>query len=96
MYTENRNRQGGGIEIFAKNTIKCKVIHEMCTDNDCFESIFLECGSGSTFIVGAIYRRPNSNIHGFNSLLDEVLEKIKLLKKVMLLAMGYECKFIEL
>lgn len=82
MFTKNRNRQGGGVAIYIKDNINCKVIDDISIANDCYESCFVECESVSSFIVGVIYRRPNSDINVFNIMLEDLLGKIKLTKKL--------------
>lgn len=64
MYTMNRNRHGGGVAMYIRDDIKCNVIPDISVANAFFESLFIECRYeiSLNFVVGVIYRRPNSDV----------------------------------
>ena len=76
------NRKKGGVAIYVKNDIHFKHRPDIELNIDCeFESIFIEATlNNSTFIVGEIYRIPNSNelesVTRFETILNK-LSKIK-------------------
>lgn len=91
FYTKNTNHQGGGgVALYVKDNICCSVAHEISVTNDCFKSIFVECELKKPYMVGVIYNRLNYNIKTFNNLLEEMLGKIRLFKK-LLFVRGYKC-----
>ena len=63
MYTMNRNRHGG-VAMYVTDDIKCNVIPDISVANAFFESLFIECRYeiSLNFVVGVIYRRPNSDV----------------------------------
>lgn len=95
MYTKNRNRQGGGVVMYVSQYITSKIIENVSVANDCFESVFVECNSVTPFVVGVVYRRPNSDIHVFNALLQEILEKIKISRKTCYLLGDFNIDLIK-
>ena len=83
LFTTNRNRQGGGVALYIKQNIKCKIISDMCMKTDTFESVFVEYIVDSRpETVGVIYRRPNSDISSFIELLADLLNIIKSTKNI--------------
>ena len=70
----------GGVGIFIHKSIQCKIRHDLYIKsnfNNMIENLWFEIAkSGSKFIVGCIYRHPNSFIADFSKLLETTLNKI--------------------
>lgn len=68
VYRNDRGTLGGGVAIFIKNNISCKVIHKS-EENEKIESIFVESiVNTKRMLIGCVYR-PNRQID-YNSLIS--------------------------
>ena len=90
IYRKDRNRHGGGVCIYVKSHLECKIIHD---DNVEIESLWLTLTINSKeFIIGTVYRPPNANIVYNEQILDEI-ERLKNLYEHMILLgdLNYDC-----
>lgn len=72
LYRADRQTRAGGVAIYVKNTIYCKIVHVSPSD-DPMEYIFLSLGcQNNNILVGTVYR-PNNSIC-FNNLVETVRE----------------------
>lgn len=76
------DKSGGGVSLFVASHIRYKELTEFHISNENIECIFIEATIDSKqVIVGVIYRPPNSNVVEFTSLLNIILEKLKISNK---------------
>ena len=69
---------GGGVGLYVKKNLSCKIRPDLCRMSSYIECIFLECQQVNmkSFIIGSIYRPPNSDISQFNSDLLTILNDL--------------------
>lgn len=84
------SRSGGGVSLFIKDTISCRIIEEISLVNDIIECLFIEIKKSEVqtsqdVIVGVIYRPPNTDIRLFNDSLSEIIHRIHNNKLIYLL-----------
>ena len=76
------SRAGGGVSLFISSNIKYKELTEFYISNDNLECLFVEAEIDSAKeIIGIVYRPPNSNVDTFTSLLNDILDKLKMNNK---------------
>ena len=85
-YMYRKDRKGGGVSLFIKETIQYSVINDIVENNEFIESLFVELtdicsSSGKNIIIGVVYRPPNTSIETFNEILEDMLCKLKPHKK---------------
>ena len=82
LHTRNRtNRAGGGVCLYTKNALNAKICDFTLSD-DHSDSLFLEIMmEGKKYIIGVVYRPPDSNLAVFHTKLDELLYELNQLKK---------------
>ena len=76
--------RGGRVGIYISNKHLCKIRDDLVKRYDCshYESIFIEIKlSNKTFIIGYVYKPPNTNIDSFNDELLNILSSISREKK---------------
>uniref|UniRef100_A0A6Q2ZN45 Reverse transcriptase domain-containing protein n=1 Tax=Esox lucius TaxID=8010 RepID=A0A6Q2ZN45_ESOLU len=90
LHIKNRpNRIGGGVCLYIKSTLKVKKIDFFLEDDYC-ESLFIEINNhDKTFIVGVLYRPPDSALNTFFSKLEDLLHKLINQKKECILLGDY-------
>ena len=77
-FYSNRNSSGGGVAIYAKKAADTQLISDFTLMRPYFESIFVEYRRGKeNFLIGNIYRPPNSDINSFLELLESILSSIQ-------------------
>lgn len=64
-YLNNKNTWGGGIALYLHDRYQSRVINNLTFQLSHIESLFLEVNQPHKFIVGIIYRPPNSNPDDF-------------------------------
>ena len=70
--------KGGGISIFIKENLQYKVREDLNVSLPHIETLFIELTfNDKIYIVGVIYRVPNTNVHIFNETLNSIIEPIK-------------------
>ena len=76
-------RRGGGVGIFVDIKYNSFLLSALSLSEDCIESIFIECRYKSKeFIVGCVYRPPNSDPLLYLQALCDILGKLSNLGKV--------------
>ena len=80
-YSVNRKlHKGGGVSIFVKNTLSCKLLnHDSNSHENLFDCVSIEITSQAkrNTIITSIYRKPGTNINEFTNMLEEILTPIK-------------------
>ena len=70
--------KGGGISIFIKENLQYKIREDLNVTLPYLETLFIEITFDSKiYIIGVIYRVPNTNVHLFNETLNGIIEPIK-------------------
>ena len=73
---------GGGISIFIKDDLCYKVREDLNLVLPYIETLFIELSFGDKlYIIGVIYRVPNTNINSFNETLNGIIEPLKITMK---------------
>ena len=69
--------KGGGVSLFIWDKMVHCEMPELTTMCDCIECVFVEVNyMNYRYIVGVVYRPPNSNTVDFNDSIQDILEKI--------------------
>ena len=69
---------GGGVSFFIKNNIQFKVRDDLSVMLPYIETLFFEVPhKDKTFLIGVIYRVPNTNVGMFNEHNNKLIEPIK-------------------
>ena len=69
--------RGGGISLFVAEKIVYSEMTDYCMVNDYIESLFVKItNNGMVFVIGLIYRPPNSNIVQFTETLNNILGEV--------------------
>ena len=69
--------RGGGVSLYIAEKIACTELCELDIVDDHIECVFAKLHlNGQTYIVGVVYRPPNSNIVDFNNTMHSILEKV--------------------
>ena len=69
---------GGGVSLFIKNNIQYKVREDLNIMSSYMETLFIEIPhNGKTYIIGVIYRVPNTQVASFNETLNALIEPIR-------------------
>ena len=70
--------KGGGISIFIKENLQYKVREDLNVILPYMETLFIELTfDNKLYLIGVIYRVPNTNVHVFNETLNGIIEPIK-------------------
>lgn len=80
-YSNHKNTQGGGVSIYIRNSFQAKLIPNVSFQFPHIESLFLFISQPQTFIVGMIYRSPNSDSEDFLTSLNDIITTTSSLKK---------------
>ena len=74
----NMKESGGGVSFFIKNNINFKVRDDLSLMLPFIETLFIEVPhNGKTFLIGIVYRVPNTNVEIFNETLNKLIEPIR-------------------
>jgi hypothetical protein len=80
MYREDRTcKRGGGVAIYIKDHLKCKVLSEFCkTVDEIFECFTVEIciEKAKNIIISCFYRAPDSSLEKFNECIETHLCKL--------------------
>ena len=69
--------RGGGVSLYIAEKIACTELCELDIADDHIEGVFAKLHlNGQTYIVGVVYRPPNSNIVDFNNTMHYIFEKV--------------------
>ena len=71
-----RNRPGGGVGLFIKDTLKYKIRDDLNVFVDSVELFCIELYSDSNVIIGVLYRPPGQPILAFKDSVETILFKI--------------------
>ena len=74
IFRRDRNRHGGGIIIFVKDTLSCTILPSSTSPSMEFISLTFEFCS-SKFCISVFYRPPSSDVSYFDELSD-IIEKL--------------------
>ena len=70
------------ISIFIKENLQYKVREDLNVVLPYMETLFIELTFNSKlYLIGVIYRVPNTNVHVFNETLNGIIEPIKTVMK---------------
>jgi hypothetical protein len=89
FYAKSRtDKIGGGVGLYVSNIFDCKIHSDLCRMTEYLECIFLECRKVGcqSFIIGSIYRPPNSDLEQFNFDLLSILEYASGMNKLAIIA----------
>ena len=66
VHRTRSTRKGGGVSLFVSEKFICSEMANHCMVNDYIESLFVKItNNGMTFVIGIVYRPPNSDIVQF-------------------------------
>ena len=69
--------KGGGVSLYIAEKLAYTELPELGIVDNCIEWVFARVHvNGQAYIVGVVYRPPNSNVMGFNSTMLDILEKV--------------------
>ena len=90
-------KTGGGVGLSVNNSFDCKIYSDLCRMTEYLECIFLECCQAGTqsFIVGSVYRPPNSDLEKFNSDVLSILDYISGRNKLAIIAGDYNLNLLN-
>ena len=82
----NMKDKGGGISIFVKEGIEYKLRNDMNLTLPYIETLFIELNlNGKKYMIGTVYRVPNTNVNDFNETLNKLIEPVSNDYEVVLL-----------
>ncbi|XP_060530471.1 uncharacterized protein LOC132704477 [Cylas formicarius] len=75
LHHNHLDRRGGGVGVYVKNNLRCEVLASACLEH--IEYIWVKVLlNNRTFMVGTVYRPPNTNVSQFFNTLEESLFNI--------------------
>ena len=75
---DNDKAQGGGISVFVHENISYKVRNDLNIMLPFIETLFIEfIVNNKKYMIGTVYRTPNTNVNTFIDYLDTLIEPIK-------------------
>lgn len=72
----NKSTSGGGLALYINKAFTCLPLHDITLQLPHIEALFLNVLRPHKFIIGIIYRPPNSNIHDFKEALAHILDSV--------------------
>ena len=70
-------KQSGGVSLFVSEKIVYSEMSDYCMVNDYIETLFVKINNnGMAFVIGVVYRPPNSNVVQFNETLNDILAQV--------------------
>lgn len=93
-----KNSKGGGVALFLNQHIQYKIRDDLSLfDEGVFESLFIEISlNGRCYVVGEIYRVPNSNVQVFLDHYSYIIEKVRNENKEILIGSDQNLDLIKL
>ena len=77
VHRTRNTRKGGGVSLFVSEKCIYSEMANHCMVNDCIESLFVKItNNGMTFVIGIVYRPPNSDIVQFTETLNDILGEV--------------------
>ena len=71
------NTKGGGVSVFISQEFVYSEMNDFCMITDYIECLFVKLSiKDSSYVVGVVYRPPDSNITLFNEKMNDILSKI--------------------
>ena len=78
FYSTNILSNKGGVCMYVKNCIPCKIRTDLLTSTNYLESVFVECVvDNEKLVIGMVYHRPGSSFPNFIEDFINLLEKIR-------------------
>ena len=72
-----KNSIGGGVAIYLKKNINCKIIPEITLNESYIESVFIQsCRLNKKFLIGCCYRPPSGDLEQFQEFIDNKLNNL--------------------
>ena len=77
VYRTRCTSRGGGVSLFVSEKFVYSEIADYCMVNDYIESLFVKISNnGMVFVIGLVYRPPNSNVVQFTETLNDILTQV--------------------
>ena len=77
VHRTRSTHKGGGVSLFVSEKCIYSEMANHCMVNDYIESLFVKItNNGMTFVIGIVYRQPNSDIVQFTETLNDILGEI--------------------
>ena len=77
VYQTRCTSKGGGVSLFVSEKNVYSEMSDYCMVNDYIESLFVKItNNGMAFVIGVVYRPPNSNVVQFNETLNDILAQV--------------------
>ena len=98
MYNNRKNGKGGGVAILVKDNISFKKVDNSSIniENE-FETIFIETKfNNKTYLIGEIYRTPNSNVRTSINRYEYVINKCQDLTDNLIIGTDQNMDFLKI
>ena len=77
VYRTRCTSRGGGVSLFVSEKFVYSEMTDYCMVNDYIESLFVKISNnGMVFVIGLVYRPPNSNVVQFTETLNDILTQV--------------------
>ena len=77
VYRTRCTSRGGGVSLFVSENFVYSEMADYCMVNDYIESLFVKISNnGMVFVIGLVYRPPNSNVVQFTETLNDILAQV--------------------
>ena len=78
VHSSRQQGKGGGVALLVSNSYNFKIRDDLLPSSTSYESLFIEIDMfrEKNIIIGVIYRKPQSNINEFTTILDNCLNNI--------------------
>lgn len=73
-YFKNKNTHGGGVAVFLKQSFSGFMLHNISLELPHIQSLFIQVTQPYSFIVGIIYRPPNSSLDEFSMSIEFICD----------------------
>ena len=98
LFTNNRTeKRGGGVGFYVSDNLKAKVIEELSIKSEDIEAIFIDMyvPDQKNFVVGEIYRPPNSSPSKFLEAIQSILSAASLVDKRIVVMGDYNLNLMH-
>ena len=75
-FFHNKSTQSGGLAIYLNNKFQGVKISNMCLQLRHIETLFIKISQPSEFIIGMVYRPPNSIFNDFTESIEDILQNL--------------------
>ena len=97
--TDRVDNKVGGVGLYVSNNFEYKLRSDLCTQNEIFESCFIEINrshnNSKNIIVGTLYRHHHHSINEFNNQLEDIINKINLENKLIYLTGDFNIDILK-